>query len=607
MAEKMRFTAVFAAVLGFALSAAEAGVVYPDEASKPWFTAGVTNMSNAGGAAVAIVGGQRWTAPTYGDAFATNQLIQFDTEVADPLVYTANGSSDVIALVEVKLFVDPNAVAPTTDGLVNAQAAISVVTNSTDGVLNWIGLVGNGVSREWVTLTGDYPVKGGEYDVQIAIDNRAGHKKVRYAVKAVGATPYVVLKYGGEEWLANPKGEAETSVSAVAFAGAGTIGEFSGVALKDDGATIASTENLNTGYDFTNGTITAVVTIPSDNASAATRTATLRLVPFSGGAATTVERTVTSGDTISWDLPNLTAGGTYSYTITVKSGNTEREVKSGTFTAGTWHADGSWFKLAVVDNQAVTNNGTFAGAEFNSTRWDVASDAAFTVADSSEGRDSVARVDTSYAFSSFTDTESLEALDGDALGGIVAVSDGGGRWCAYTATGETGWVLLSGGVVPETNVEYVVRAEFDFRSSTRRVRYMVSGDGGLTFAPLALANGSEWINLAVNRDSLASVGVSGTGYVKSIFANVSDAAVAVANGVRYASLWDALASGHPVTLLTNATLAPSGVSGKQGPFTITKGAFDFIFDKSGLSGKWRFEKAGDVWYLSKPGATYIFF
>ena len=83
MAEKTRFTAVLAAVLGFAVSVAEAGVVYTAEASKPWFTAGVTGMSTAGGAAAAI-SGQGWTAPSDGYAVATNQLVQFDTEAADP-------------------------------------------------------------------------------------------------------------------------------------------------------------------------------------------------------------------------------------------------------------------------------------------------------------------------------------------------------------------------------------------------------------------------------------------------------------------------------------------------------------------------------------------
>ena len=43
------------------------------------------------------------------------------------------------------------------------------------------------------------------------------------------------------------------------------------------------------------------------------------------------------------------------------------------------------------------------------------------------------------------------------------------------------------------------------------------------------------------------------------------------------------------------------------PFTIKEGDFDFIFDKSGMSGKWKFEEKDGVWYLSKPGATYIFF
>ena len=109
--------------------------------------------------------------------------------------------------------------------------------------------------------------------------------------------------------------------------------------------------------------------------------------------------------------------------------------------------------------------------------------------------------------------------------------------------------------------------------------------------------------------SLSSVGMSGKGYVKAISAKVSDKAVAESDGVKYNTLWEALRNGNgTVTLLTNATLRPSEISGgKFGPYTIIVGGYGFVFDKSQLTGKWQFVQKDGQWYLMKPGATYIFF
>ena len=495
------------------------------------------------------------------------------------------------------------------DGLDNAQAAISVVTNTTDNKLNWIGLVMEDSVKKWETLHGDNPTAGQEYDIQIALDNRDGHKKIRYSVRA-GAGAYTVLTNSSgtiEGWFGNPQGSVKDSVSAVAFAGAGKVGDFSSSSIVDDDAGIGSLSGVH-GFDFTNGVVNAEVTVPSGSGN---RTAVLRVVDTNGTAHES-PKAFSSSETLSWNLEgvigsSLTPGATYYYTVSVKSGDAVREVKAGSFTAANLLPD--WFGVAVVNSQAVTNNGTLAGAEFSTDKWTVASDALFEVTDIAPGSNAVSRVDTVYAFETFIDSESLESLDVGAVGGIVAVSDGGSAsWYAYTGNGDAkGWAELSGGVVPETNVEYVVRAEFDFKSATHYVRYLVSSDNGNSFFALTLG-GNQWIELASQTPgSLSSVGMSGKGYVKSISANVADTAVVQdSTGKKFATVWEAVRDGTgPFTLLTNATFAPTGAAGR---FKINKSGYQIIDDASGLTGKWIFKDLGDGSYiLMKPGATYIFF
>ena len=604
MAMKKTVGAVSAAFFGVVLSASAAGTFYDAELTNNWISAGlVPGLSTEGGAAVPLSGAE-WRVPTDGEAMATNQTVVFDTDATDPLVYTPTGVASNTVLVNVNLMVEPNAAIPSTNGLDAAQAALTVVTNSTSQRLEWVGLIGSGATNAWVVLSGDNPVQGNEYDVQIALDNRTpGARRIRYAVKQSSAAAYTVLTNGVDVWLPNPKDLSV--VSAVAFAGAGTVKSFSGDTIVNDGATIDSI-TAGRGYDFTNGTLTAVFTIPSGYLG---KTAVLRVVDFVTGEATTYDAQTITGtgtlsDSLEWDLTSLTPGGTYSYTLSVKSGDNVRAVRAGSFVAANMSSD-YWFCAKVVNGVPAITNGTWTTApELDTDHWNVTSDALFEIDDISDGSNAVSRVDTVYSFQSSIDIESLDNLDEDAIGGLVAVSDGGGAWCAWTGSA---WQLLSGGVVPEVATEYIVRAEFDFMSTTKRVRYSV-GRNGSDLMPLSLS-GSEWINLAnQNTGALASVGMSGSGSVKSICANIADGAVVVDSlGNKFASIWDAIQNGTgPFTLLTNATLAPTDVTGKKKTFRIDKATFEMIINRSGL-GKWRLIENGDGSYiLMKPGATYIF-
>ena len=573
------------AFFGIAL-AASAGDVYQSEATNEWFTANTASLSG-------------WTVPTNGDAKAVSNEIQIDTDVTDPLKYLPSQASGPVAVVNASITVTPNASLPPVADLSGAQAALTVVTNATAGGLEWRGLADES-GDSWVPLYGNTPVSGGNYDIQIVVDNHlAAQKHIQYAVKPQGGAAVVLTNSSGVAWLNNPR---DTNVvTAVAFAGTGSVKGLSGDNITDNGATVVL-EPEELGFDFTNGVVKAVVTLP-DNPGGA-RTAVLTVVSFDGATTNSFTQPVTSGGTNTWDLSNLTPGGTYSYKVEVKSGDTVCEVKSGTFTAANWSAD-CWF--AAYDNGTVTN-GVFNGATFADSKWDVVTNAAFEVTDIALGSNAVSHVDTRYSFESFIDAESLERLGNDAVGGIVAGAD---AWYAYTGaiSPESGWQPLTGGTAPMTNVQYVVRAEFDFLSPTHRVRYLVSSDDGASFVPLSL-NGSEWIELVSQTPgSLSSVEMTGKGYVKSIFANVADRAVAESNGVKYNTLWEALRYGNgTVTLLTSATLKPSDIpAGSYGPYTINFNGYSYVFDKSELTGNWRFEPRGDVWYLIKPGTVYIFF
>ncbi|MBO7684213.1 MAG: hypothetical protein J6T51_05770 [Kiritimatiellae bacterium] len=588
--------AAFAASFGMAF-AAFAGDVYTRESTNAWFAVAAADAD--------LDDTTVWTTPTNGEYGKSGGKIQLDTDVVDPLTYTPTNASGPAVIVNARFAVEPNVMEPDLVGLDDAQAALTVVTNAENEVLEWHGLTKVSGSLEWVPLYGNVPVSGQEYDVQILVDNAAGNEhgnKIMYAVKPAGAGETVVLtNENGVSWLDNP--QDTNRVTSVSFAGSGAVGDFSGKSLLDDSASVVLNPE-EAGFDFTNGTIKAVVTLPP-NPSA--HTAVLTVIDFEGGTTNTYEQSVTPGQTNVWDISGLKEGGTYSYKVQVKSGDAVCDVKSGTFTAANWSSD-CWF--AAFDDGNVTN-GVFSGATFADGRWGIESNATFAVTDIAPGSNAVSRVDTKYLFESFIEAESLDRQPDAAVGGIVAVGDDGGAWYAYTGaiSPESGWQPLTGGTAPMTNVQYVVRAEFDFLSSTHRVRYLVSSDDGASFCPLSLGNGGEWIDLTSQAaGSLSSVEMTGRGSVGSIRSKVAETAVAESGGVKYGTLWDALRFGNgTVTLLTNATLKPSDIpSGVFGPYTIDVGGYKYVFDTSSLTGNWRFVERNGRWYLIKKGSVYIF-
>jgi len=612
MTRKMTVGAAAAAFFGTILAASAAGVVSSSETTNVWFDAVITNIAT-GAAKVDLSGVTGWTVPSpaIGEAWATNRTVVFDTDATSPLKFTPSEASGEVALVNVSLVVDPNASLPSTTGLDAAQAALTVVTNDSGlAGVHWVGLVKDGATNKWETLTGDSPTVGATYDVEIALDNRASKKKIRYSVKLADAAAYTVLNTespvdGG--WLNNP--QDKSTVTAVGFAGAGTVKRLAGDDIVEIGPTIGDITGSNqtgaNGYDFTNGTLTACVTIPSGEYGdkTAVLTVTNRL---SGGSSKTYVAEI-EGPSVLFNLAELSQGSVYSFDLAIKYDGVTRSVKSGTFVAAGW--SDCLFSGEVVNGVTNVVNGVMSGAVVGTDKWSVVTNAQFEVDDTTRGAGTVTRVDTSYSFETFIDTDSLEPLTG-AVGGIVAVSNGADpAWYAYTGTNPSelnGWQKLTGDIVPATNTDYVIRAEFDFKSSTHGVCYYVAVGNSGSFCPLTL--GSDiMIGLAKTTNTLSSVEMSGKGFVKSICANIADVSVAEVNGTKYTSLWEAVkaANGGTITLLTNATLKPEGVTGGKFPFKLKGG--DYILDKSGVSGAWKVVKKGGVLYLMKPAATYIFF
>jgi len=599
MTRKMTVGAAAAAFFGTILAASAtdgAGVAWNAEFTNTWFVADMSSVASP------------WAPPASGTASALAGAVVFETEVGDPLRYVPADPSGPVALVNVQMVVDPNAATPPTDGLEYAQAALSVVTNN-EGYLEWIGLTKVSEQLKWEKLYGDNPTSGSTYDVQIAVDNHGNAKKIRYAVKGAGAFT-VLTNSSGNAWLDNPQTSA-TSVTNVAFAGAGTIKSLGGSNVVGKVVVDSFSDSVTGGYDFTNGTVTAVVDI---SGSGVGMLAQLEVKNTSGTTVKTITGQEITSESVAFDLTGLNggssldAGATYTYVFSIDYGDGIYEpTKSGTFVAANWSSDWLFGAKFVNGVQAVTN-GTWHGATTGVEKWEVVTNAQFVVDEPSAGAGAVTRVDTSYLFESFIDTDSLETLE-NAVGGIVAASDGEGpAWYAYTGTNPSelnGWQKLTGDIVPATNTDYVIRAEFDFKSSTHKVCYYVAEGNSGTFCPLTLGV-NMMIDLASqSQTALSSVEMLGKGSVKSICAKIADASVAKIGDDKYGSLWEAVKAGGTITLLTNATLTP-GATGGRYQFRIAN-AGDFSYE-SLLTGTWKIVQDGEGnLYLVKPAATYIFF
>ena len=323
------------------------------------------------------------------------------------------------------------------------------------------------------------------------------------------------------------------------------------------------------GYDFTNGTVNVKTTVMSGKCGKLT----LKVYDFDGTVRAAVDRNVSDSTTaVSWDLADLTAGGTYSYEIVINDGSKDIGTAYGEFAAATW--GNVWFG---ADASKPVNDREKGGEWAKEPTIDptdkvyvIEDDSVFNVTKQEQGSNRVTRVDAAVTFESLVDGD-VDVPADEAISGFVATTDG---WKAL-AKGE--WVSLTGGPAPVAGKPYVVRAEVDFISNPKRVRYLVSEDDGKTFIPLSSGT-ALWIDLATSTKSLlAQVELQGSGKVAKFEATVADKAVAKVDGIEYDSMEDALKAAKDnaekaITLLTNATIEPK----EKGKYEIAPGNYHYV-------------------------------
>ena len=568
----MRATRVLAiaVALGFGVSfVASANVVYDSETTNAWFGVNMSELTTA------HLSSAPWSLPPNGGEAAvvsaaegSANVIRLDTDLDDPLTYSVTtgkiAEQEDVAVVAAEMTATVNATEPQISA--NPQAALAVIGTAT--ATNWVGLVGTeGGETGWVTFQSPVPVAGETYSVRIEFDQRPGEaRRIRYLVEGT------VL---GDGWYLNPK-ESPANISSVSFSGSGDIAALDGENITENTITFnAPTESE--GYDFTNGTISVSAVIDGYESA----TAVLKVVDFTTGVETTFDAcALVGGSPASWDLSALTAGGIYDYTIEAKVGNKVVATKTGTFTAAKWPTD-VWFG---ADASKSTPAERVKGGSWDVTEptiedraYVIEDGALFNVDDQKPGSNHVTRVDAVVTFESLVDANTL-GIEEDALGGFVAAKSGEvPQWMALTSNTEQPWTVLTGALAPEVNVPYVIRAEIDFLSSAKRVRYLVSNDGGANFQPLANGAGEQWIPLAdATKGTLAKVELKGAGSLAKFEAKVADKALAKVGNTEYDSMDEALAAakdnGKPIILLTSATIEPK----VAGTYEIAPGAYQYV-------------------------------
>ena len=330
------------------------------------------------------------------------------------------------------------------------------------------------------------------------------------------------------------------------------------------------------GYDYTNGTVKVTATVKSGTA-----TAELTVVGWDGTTVKTATKNVTSGTAMTWEVADvlegaLTQGGVYTYKVDIKIGDIVVATKSGEFAAATW--GNVWFGADASKGEGLREfNGEWAVApavDPTDNVYVIEEDSVFNVAVGKQelGSNRVTRVDAKVTFESLVDGD-VDVPEDDAISGFVATTEG------WKALAEGAWVSLTGGSAPVAGTPYVVRAEVDFISDPKRVRYLVSEDDGATFVPLFTSSGTlQWIELASSTKSLlAKVELQGSGKLAKFEATVADKALFEVNSKKYDTMEEALdAAGtngeYAITLLTNATIEPTDA----GKYEIAPGNYHYV-------------------------------
>lgn len=576
----MRTKKIFAVVATIGLACcfnAFANVVYDAETTNAWFHVDMQNLTTA------ALKAAPWASPTNGDALVESGVIKLDTDVSDPLTYAAGPSTNV-AVVAVTVTATLNADYPEFTSV--PQAALTVYCESSE--TNWVGLVGNGEGdTQWVKFASPVPVVGRSYNVRIEFDQREGlPRQIRYLVDGT----VLSAGDGGDGWYPNPQGTTADNIKNVSFSGAGDIAALDGENIIEVFSFVFNDPTNAQGYDYTNGVISV-----SAGVLGYTDVKAILKVSGTGGQQEPVEMQSTGRGSWSWDLNGLAQGGVYTYTIEAQVGGETIATTAGTFTAAKW-PDNEWSGSADswfgADASLPEEPREWGGSWDPETKPSVAGEtdkyymvddgALFSVGDQEPGSNHVTRVDADVTFETLVDLGMLETVEDSVLGGFVGAKSGENpQWMALTkGDGDAlAWVVLTGDIAPETNVSYVIRAEIDFISNLKCVRYLVStGDVDGVFHPLTPAGAtSQWIKLvSQDKGSLEGIELKGSGRIAKFEANVADKALAKVGDDEYDTMEDALEAADdgntPISLLTNTTIDPK----KKGTYDIAPGGYSYV-------------------------------
>lgn len=541
-------------VAAFALVADAA--IYDAETAEEWFSVDVSALTDSS------FNSAPWAAPSSGGTVSVaDGVIVLDADIDEELSYTPQSADPGTDghRVSARILASLHASASDLEPVTGAQASIAAVTVGDSTA--WYGWTSSG----WTALSGLAPVADAWYDLMIEFKTTPSGKFIRYAVKAAGGASYTYLTSGGDAWLGNGNSSA-AAITRLAFSGSGRIGDFGAFGVSP--VSSYSVVGDAAGFDFTNRTISVAVGNAKSGAG-------VRAVVKDSSGATVATTAVVALDGDGTYVLNvdpaagLVPGARYDFEIQeVEGGASSSTGVGGSFVSAAWSGD-TWFAASISGSLPQFVNGAWAVAPgvTNEASYGISGDAVFAVTDSTPGAGRVSRVDTALNYVSFADVDDL-GTDESSYSGIVAATNsaagGAASWRAISSGGS--WVALVG-CEPQTGVDYILRAEFDFKSATHAVRYLVSSDGGASFTALSAAGGGEWLPLAKSGTGLSEVHASGSGTLASLSANVTDSNVASAGGTGYATLAEALASGETVTLLTNVAWSPSA----SGTYTIVSG------------------------------------
>ncbi len=377
-----------------------------------------------------------------------------------------------------------------------------------------------------------------------------------------------------------------------------TVANLVGTAVNVDGVVklkwtddiVVDTPVTSDGYDFTNGVVTVNVTeIGSHIATGSKLHFTVK--DANGNVVANGDKALNGTGAYVFDTAEYASAATalaenvnYTYSVQlVDAGGTA--VETAQQTTGSLHlgSDSSWFASAADDDSATggtwttkpeIENGYFVltnGGEY-----------AFSATDRHGG---VVRVSSYHnvlgGFSAAQEERMLADFTANPPQGAMGIFENSDASLSFRGlvkdNGVPAWRTLFG-VTPVEKRIYRLEQEVDMEGGTPRISYLAA-EGEAEPVRLADESGETWFTgTGASANQIGIVEFRGNGEIAALAGEFASKAVAEVDGVRYASLAEALAAAtnKQVRLLTNVTLTPSA----GGTWSIAGGDFRILLNPS---------------------------